>query len=85
MFNRTNALILVVAIVGAALGFLAGGWIKPMHAPTKSEAVHALKIGDTLPEMTRPDLDGKARSLAEWHGKLVLVNFWASCGAPCRE
>jgi len=35
MFNRTNALILVIAIAGAALGFLAGGWIRPMHEPAQ--------------------------------------------------
>lgn len=38
-----------------------------------------------LPEIVFQDATGKQRSLAEWRGKVVLLNVWATWCAPCRH
>jgi thiol-disulfide isomerase/thioredoxin len=32
-----------------------------------------------------PDVGGSERTLEEFHGKVLLVNFWASWCTPCLE
>jgi thiol-disulfide isomerase/thioredoxin len=35
--------------------------------------------------LSLPDLAGKQAPLAQWKGKLLIVNFWATWCVPCRE
>jgi cytochrome c biogenesis protein CcmG, thiol:disulfide interchange protein DsbE len=46
---------------------------------------NAMKVGDAVPDFTRTDVAGKPLQLSKYRGKLVLLNFWASWCAPCRE
>ena len=38
-----------------------------------------------LPDLTFNDADGRSRALADWRGRSVLFNLWATWCIPCRQ
>jgi thiol-disulfide isomerase/thioredoxin len=57
-------------------------------APLAHGEVAAVKVADEalkLPELAFHDAAGQSKSLADWHGRTVLLNLWATWCVPCRK
>ena len=71
--------ILIGASVAAAAA-LAAGLVVFRSGNTADQ-----RDGAALLAVELPDIDGHDQALSQWRGKVLVVNFWATWCAPCRE
>ncbi|MGZ8175574.1 MULTISPECIES: TlpA family protein disulfide reductase [Methylobacter] len=70
---KKTALIIIAAMIALSLGVTARHLFSSAEKTTPS----------ALPPFNLPDLSGRQRNIAEWQGKVLVINFWATWCPPC--
>ena len=73
--NRLVVTLVAVAVLMAVFGIV---WLQ-------SAKYEPPKVGKAAPDFTLADLNDKEIRLADFRGKVVFLNFWATWCKPCKE
>jgi peroxiredoxin len=77
MRRRRALYLLIPTVAGALVAFI---WLQGRVDDAGSRPDEGVR-----PAFTLPDLSGRQRSITEWDGQVLVVNFWATWCPPCVE
>ncbi len=84
--NKNKALPLIILGIGLLLIAAAAYYLLPdISASSSNLDAIPVKVDYPAPELTLTNLQGNPVSLADYRGKVVLVNLWATWCPPCKE
>ncbi len=71
--NKNTLIIIFISAIALAGGLYA----------QQSTNTEIIKTNNPALEFSLPDITGMQHKLSEWHGKLLIINFWATWCTPC--
>lgn len=74
------ALVVLLAILAAGAGY----WLRQTTLPTGPTDAAQTEVAK-LRALRLADADGQWRTLGDWQGKILVVNYWATWCPPCLE
>jgi peroxiredoxin len=96
MENRKFIVIaIVIALIAGVGGFYAQQWYRTggtlvrldnaiqNNTEQSNNKTPSANEKEKRPDFTLLDMNNKSRSISEWDGKVILINFWATWCPPC--
>ena len=82
MQHRKSRLQTIALIVGGVI--VIGAALALAFAATPNVTVGPAKIGKAIANFSLPDLNGATHAIADYKGRPVLINGWATWCPPCK-